>query len=541
MNDGESLLYASHLQQDGSQVILKRKLVEGKDFCILSSGQWNLLKSWYGAGPEVGRKVVTGTGRNQKFIDLYPLQLWLFPNSKSEEKKKKALLVGKTTTVEDFRKMAVGMCMPEDSSELWMVDKEHKPMLLCKDGDKRTLEECDFADFNMFCFSNGEATLNPNGNSSMILLGNGPSQRPHSARDDCGIRGRRAGLNGDISEINTRNGAGYKTQKPAQIAPGHGLIGLQNLGNTCFMNSALQCLSNTDVLAHFFIEARWRTDLNRENVLGMQGKLAEAFAAVMRQLWGDVGAYSVCPHDFKKTVGSFAPQFIGYAQHDSQELLAFLIDGLHEDLNRIYSKPITEIPTGDGTNDEEIASLAWERHRLRNDSFIQDVLFAQYRSELVCPDEMCRNVSVTFDPYNCFTVQLPQAKNIAVTVIIRFLDARRPRRKITFKMAKSGKMEDLKTKLHSIVRVPVQCIILADVCKGYFKSVYSDSKRWVSCPFHCGSKCACKDLRAYLESTFGPACMPSCLPVCMHACMHACLHAFLFVPFQSTQDFIFYF
>jgi len=33
-------------------------------------------------------------------------------------------------------------------------------------------------------------------------------------------------------------------------------------------------------------------------------------------------------------------------QHDSQELLAFLLDGLHEDLNRIHSKPMTEIPTG---------------------------------------------------------------------------------------------------------------------------------------------------------------------------------------------------
>ena len=34
-------------------------------------------------------------------------------------------------------------------------------------------------------------------------------------------------------------------------------------------------------------------------------------------------------------------------QHDSQELLAFLLDGLHEDLNRIRSKPPVEIPTGD--------------------------------------------------------------------------------------------------------------------------------------------------------------------------------------------------
>jgi len=38
-------------------------------------------------------------------------------------------------------------------------------------------------------------------------------------------------------------------------------------------------------------------------------------------------------------IGRFAPQFMGYAQHDSQELLAFLLDGLHEDLNRILKRP----------------------------------------------------------------------------------------------------------------------------------------------------------------------------------------------------------
>ena len=38
-------------------------------------------------------------------------------------------------------------------------------------------------------------------------------------------------------------------------------------------------------------------------------------------------------------VGRFAPQFSGYQQHDSQELLTFLLDGLHEDLNRIKKKP----------------------------------------------------------------------------------------------------------------------------------------------------------------------------------------------------------
>ena len=51
-------------------------------------------------------------------------------------------------------------------------------------------------------------------------------------------------------------------------------------------------------------------------------------------------------------VGRFAPQFSGYQQQDSQELMAFLLDGLHEDLNRIEKKPYIETKDGNGRPDE---------------------------------------------------------------------------------------------------------------------------------------------------------------------------------------------
>ena len=56
---------------------------------------------------------------------------------------------------------------------------------------------------------------------------------------------------------------------------------------------------------------------------------------------GDVG--SVTPRAFKAALGRFASQFAGYQQQDSQELLAFLLDGLHEDLNRVQKKRYIEV------------------------------------------------------------------------------------------------------------------------------------------------------------------------------------------------------
>lgn len=52
---------------------------------------------------------------------------------------------------------------------------------------------------------------------------------------------------------------------------------------------------------------------------------------------------NVTPRAFKAAIASFAPQFAGYSQQDSQELLAFLLDGLHEDLNRVQTKRYIEV------------------------------------------------------------------------------------------------------------------------------------------------------------------------------------------------------
>lgn len=64
------------------------------------------------------------------------------------------------------------------------------------------------------------------------------------------------------------------------------------------------------------------------------GELAETFSVLVRVLHS--GQYKcLSPNEFKRTVGKFKSQFSGYDQQDSQELLAFLMDGLHEDLNKV--------------------------------------------------------------------------------------------------------------------------------------------------------------------------------------------------------------
>ena len=85
-------------------------------------------------------------------------------------------------------------------------------------------------------------------------------------------------------------------------------------------------------------------------------------------------------------VGRFAPQFSGYQQQDSQELLTFLLDGLHEDLNRVKQKPYVEMGDGDGKSDAVVAMEAWTNYKKRNDSVILDIFHGLLKSTVVCPE-----------------------------------------------------------------------------------------------------------------------------------------------------------
>lgn len=132
-----------------------------------------------------------------------------------------------------------------------------------------------------------------------------------------------------------------------------------------------------------------REELNPDNPLGMQGAIADSFGALLERIWAsNTSSTSYSPRDFKNQLQRFAPQFHGYQQHDSQELVAFLLDGLHEDLNRVLKKPYVEKPDWEGGGELEMAKLAqksWEGYMLRNDSVIVDLFQGQYKSTLICP------------------------------------------------------------------------------------------------------------------------------------------------------------
>ena len=186
----------------------------------------------------------------------------------------------------------------------------------------------------------------------------------------------------------------------------HGLCGSHNLGNTCFMNSSIACLSNCTELTCYFLSGDYKKDINRENKLGMGGNLAEAWGELLYEYWvkhtrvGD-------PSEFKKIFGHKIKRFSGYNQQDSNEFIILFLDNLNEDLNLVSKKQYIELKEkGENETDAECSKRFWDNYLKRNDSIVTDLFCGQLKCTITCPE--CKLINITFDPFNTLNLNIPE-------------------------------------------------------------------------------------------------------------------------------------
>ncbi|CAI7660280.1 unnamed protein product [Penicillium viridicatum] len=202
------------------------------------------------------------------------------------------------------------------------------------------------------------------------------------------------------------------------------IVGLQNLGNTCYMNSALQCVRSIEELSYYFLSGMYKPELNPGNVLGCGGTIAKQWANLLQELYkSDPQPRSVNPYRFRSAAGRQREDFAGYEQHDSQEFVMFLLDALSEDLSRIVgSKPSTVIP--DSTDEmihdrkalEDFGKKCWDLYEARNASVITDLFAGMYKSTLICHN--CEKTSIIMDPFTMVTVPIPTGPTLISRTII---------------------------------------------------------------------------------------------------------------------------
>lgn len=167
-----------------------------------------------------------------------------------------------------------------------------------------------------------------------------------------------------------------------------------------------------------YIRYNWSSELNCSNPLGMHGEVAKAYKYIfiikcvrygklIVNMWCGHNS-SISPTYVKSVISRFAPQFSGYNQNDSQELISFLLDGLHEDLNKVKKKPYIEDPPGDGKSDLEYSKECWDDYLLRNRSIIVDLFQGQLKVTLHCLN--CGYTAIKFDPFMYLSLPIDTTK-----------------------------------------------------------------------------------------------------------------------------------
>uniref|UniRef100_A0A6B2L6W3 USP domain-containing protein n=1 Tax=Arcella intermedia TaxID=1963864 RepID=A0A6B2L6W3_9EUKA len=200
----------------------------------------------------------------------------------------------------------------------------------------------------------------------------------------------------------SRNDIPMKPEKIFKNAPsrtvdltkGKSLRGLTNLGNTCWLNTILQCLSNTLPLTNFFISYQYLDYLMEEN----NSSFPRNFDALLKELWkGYPGEFA--PHQFIKEIRKYrTPLGEHMKQQDAHEGFTFILDKLHDSINQGKSKTYHE--AGPDTS-----LLAWKQHMRREDSFIWELFGGQLKSTISC--HSCGKKSSKFDHFTSLSMEIP--------------------------------------------------------------------------------------------------------------------------------------
>lgn len=372
------------LLEGGSSTAIKKELSERSDFEIVPKEAWDLLHQWYGGGPCIKRRAVQLPSGGVQ-VELHGLRLQVFTTSDMGNPLE--INESKYTIVREFKAtLCKELTLDAEKVRVWdyfdhvlpsrRVGSSRNDALLDLTPEK-TLASCRIID-------------------QPVLLEeqNHDGTWPYKESETTTSYGASSS-----SSYRLGNSTSFSTDMPTIGQPlQRGVVGLQNLGNTCFMNSSLQCLSNIPAFRDFFLSEDYKAQLNRQ-AYKTQGKLAESFAELLATMWRE-DTTRVAPRNFKWQVGQFAEQFSGFGQQDSMELIEYVLSGLQEDCNRVQGpKPYVEVKEADGRDDDEAAAEALEAYQRRQDSRVDELFVGLFKSVVRCPEpaERCGRCSVTFD------------------------------------------------------------------------------------------------------------------------------------------------
>jgi ubiquitin carboxyl-terminal hydrolase 8 len=198
---------------------------------------------------------------------------------------------------------------------------------------------------------------------------------------------------------------------PMSKYKGKGLCGLINLGNKCFLNSILACLSNTVKLTDYFLSCKYKKDDPEQlNKRKKEYNLVSSYLHLLINIWET--NQIIKPKTFIENISKFVNKYYTLEQQDSHECLLYILDILHKGL--LYEIEVNI--QGVVQNEQDILMKKsieqWKFFYEKNYSFIIESFNGMFYNNVVC--NSCNIKENIFEPYNTISLTIPESGSFSL-------------------------------------------------------------------------------------------------------------------------------
>ena len=203
------------------------------------------------------------------------------------------------------------------------------------------------------------------------------------------------------------------------------LVGLANIGNTCYMNSILQLFLNNAEIKNIFLD-RGEADnkfyefcINKSKNKSNIGDLISEFINLLKEKYVK-SKKTITPKKFKEICGNYNATFKDYEQQDAHDFYTFLVDNLHEETNiKSFSKKKYDMKEESDTIDTtelELSNECWANSIRQNASYFFDLFFGQMKSTLTCKE--CNKIKIKYENFSAVELPIFESKKIVLEIIL---------------------------------------------------------------------------------------------------------------------------